>query len=102
MRLYLRWILGALAVSQNVLRGGTPVPPRISTPIRSFSLSSAPDALSMARTLPMDEPAAESEPLVILQVLAKDLTRRLHLLLGDRAMPFFVVVLFVSLCGTPR
>lgn len=50
----------------------------------------------------MDEPSAKSEPLVILQVSTTDPTRRLHLWLGDRATPFTLVILLVSLCGTPR
>ena len=100
VRSYLRWILGTSAVSRNVLRRGTPIPPRIETPYRSSPLMSAPAAFSV--TYPVNEPIAKSERLAILQMPPTDPTRRMHLWLGVRATPFSLVVLLASLCGTPR
>ena len=89
------WILGTIAVSRNVLRRGTPVPSRIATPNRSSPLSSAPSANSVANLLWTSQPP--KEPLIILQVPATNPTRRSHMLLGDRAPRFSVVlVLLIS------
>ena len=78
-----------------------PVPPRIGVPNRS------PAPVICARCAfyaasPVSEPATKIEPLDILQVPATDPTRRFHLFLEGRAKLFSVVVLVVSLCGTPR